>query len=136
MRLDFEVGVSSHRALLLRSRDCIERTLRIVTRASNVPPWDVFVVVADEDGDFGKEIANTIAETHGSCAAFRGVDESGSWLCVPLLDDGGIELLSEYAPFLIHKVIHRPARTVALFVIDAEDTPTIAFGRVIGLGVS
>lgn len=128
--------MSSHRALLVRSRTCIERTLRIVTRASNVAPWDVFVLVADAQGQFGQEIAKTITETQGSCAAFRGFDDSGSWLCVPLLDDGGIDLLSEYAPFLIQKVIHRPSCTVALFVVDADDEPTIAFGRLIAPGVS
>lgn len=128
--------MSAHRTLLVRSRDRIEQLLRIVTRASNVPPWEVFVLVADGRGEFGKEIAKTIAETHGSAAAFSSVDDCGPWLCVPLIDGGGIELLSEYAPFLIPKVLNRPAHTVALFVVDADDEPVIAFGRLIGRCVS
>lgn len=133
---NLELGVSPHRALLLRSRTRIEEVLRIVTRASNVPAWDVFVVVADARGELGKQIASTIAETHGSCAAFSSADDAEPWLCVPLIDGGGMELLSEYAPFLIHEVLGRPAQTVALLVVDADDDPLIAFGRLIGPGVS
>lgn len=121
----------THLILFERQRESIQRQIKNVSESCDVSPWEVFLIVVDLRSEFGREVALHFHAHFTIDAKIRAAEIRGEppGLTVPLVGDGGLEILRTYVPELESQVLTRPPQTVAMLVVDEFDHPIIAIGR-------
>jgi hypothetical protein len=120
----------SHAALLSAERPVIEAFLAAECRWSGSDPFNVFFVVVDLRGEFGRHLG---LHQFGRVALDRRIRPAltGSGLpslSVPMGLDHGFALVELVAPESVPRLLERPPLSVPILAVDADDAPRLAFG--------
>jgi hypothetical protein len=122
--------LSSHAALLATERSAIEAYLAAECRGSRSDPMNVFFVVVDLRGDFGRRLGLHVLERVTLDRRVRGATACGvASLSVPMSFEHGVALVELVAPEWLAWLRERPLLSLHILVVDAEDVARLAFGR-------
>lgn len=109
----------SHHQLLQRHRSRVAELLNLAV-GQDLDPAELGVLVADTAGMFGE-----VAREAGDEFVVVG-DDSG--VAVVLLGiDGLVLIVASLMPEALSPIIMRPARTITVVVVDADDEPALMF---------
>jgi hypothetical protein len=126
------LATPTHAALLSNERSVIEAFLAAECRASlSFSPFDAFFVVVDLRGDFGRRLGLHVFDRVALDRRIRQALADGTLpsLSIPVDLDHGLALVELVAPEWLPWLDERPPLAVPMLVVDGDDVPRLASGR-------